>query len=227
MGFGILFLGYLITFIGAMTPIYAFTQFFGVLVLLYALSKLARHNKYFKGTFFLALVFLAQSIYTLVGYFVSWPKESAFAIAESYSLVIIVLVLHVFLMLAIRDIAIFTSLPKLRTRAVRNIITTGIYCILFALPRTNLISNTTFLQYLGLATVLFGIIWLILNAALIFSCYMWICLEGEENMDKSPLNVPFLNTINDAMNRGLDKIAERRAEKDREYIRTKKNQKKK
>ena len=56
---------------------------------------------------------------------------------------------------------------------------------------------------------------------------MWICLEGEENMDKSPLNIPFLNTINDAMNRGMDKIAERRAERNQEYINAKKNKKKK
>jgi hypothetical protein len=56
---------------------------------------------------------------------------------------------------------------------------------------------------------------------------MWICLEGDENMEKSPLNIPFLNTINDAMNRGIDKMAERRVEKNRDYIETRNNKKRK
>lgn len=227
MGFGILFLGYLVTFIGAMTPVYAFTQLFGVLILLYALSKLARHNKYFMITFGITLAYLAQSVFTLVGYFIAREEGSTFALIESYTLAAVVLAFHLFLMLAIRDIAIFTSLPKLMTRAIRNVITMGIYCILLLIQRTNFLTNEIALQYVGLASVLLGVIWLILNAALIFSCYMWICLEGEENMDKSPLNIPFLNTINDAMNRGMDKIAERRAERNQEYINAKKNRKKK
>ena len=227
MGFGILFLGYLITYVGSMTPVYAFTQIFGVLVMLYALSKLARHNTNFTVTFGITLAYLVQSVYTVVGYFMAWEDAGVLRAIEQYTGIAIVFLFHVGLMLAIRDIAVFTSLPKLKTRAIRNIITTVAYCLLTVLPHLGLITNATVAQYVTIASYLLGIIWLVLNAALIFSCYLWICLEGEENMDKSPLNIPFLNTVNAAMNRSIDKLAERRAEKNREYIDVKKNRKNK
>ena len=227
MGFGILFLGYLITYIGSMTPVYAFTQLFGVLVMLYALSKLARHNKFFASTLGVAGLYFAQSVYTLVGYFSAWEQGSTLYQIEKYSSAIVVFVFHLCLLLAIREIAIFTSLPKLQSRAIRNMIATAIYCILTVLLHLGVFPEGPTLQYASLASLLLGFLWLILNAALIFSCYMWICLEGEENMDKSPLNIPFLNTINDAMNRSVEKMGERRAEKNREYVNLKNSKKKK
>ncbi|MBO5110189.1 MAG: hypothetical protein J6D21_05655 [Clostridia bacterium] len=225
MGFGVLFLGYLITYVGSITPVYAFTQFFGVLIMLYGLSKLARHNKYFATTFGVSVAYLAQSVYTVIGYFSVWETGSLLYQIEQYSRELVVFVFHLFLLLAIREIADFTSLPKLKSRAVVNLITTALFCILNVLLHAGAMPESV-LSYAFLLSLLLRIFWVILNAALVFSCYMWICLEGEENMDKSPLNIPFLNTINDAMNHGLDKLAERRAEKNREYINTKKKKKK-
>ena len=227
MGFGILFLGYLITFIGAMTPVYAFTQIFGVLIMLYALSKLARHNTNFTITFWIAIGYLAASVYSMVGYFMQWKETDLLWQIDRYLGMAIVFLLHLFLLLAIRDISVSTGLPKLKARAMTNAITTAVYVLITVLPYFGLITDPTVVQYLRLASLLLGVLWLILNAALIFSCYMWICLEGDENMEKSPLNIPFLNTINDAMNRGIDKMAERRAEKNRDYIETRNNKKKK
>ena len=226
MGFGLLFLGYLITFVGAMTPVYAFTQVFGVLLMVYALSKLSIHNRWFKITLCAGLLYVLQSFYTLLVYVMGWGTDSVHGLTVQYSNAILVFTFHALLLVSIRRIAMDTELPKLKIRAVSNMITTAVYCVLTVLPRFGWISNETVVQYVALASVLLGVLWLILNASLIFSCYMWICFEGEENMEKSPINIPFLNTINDAMNRGIDKMAQRRAEKDRDYINTKNRKKK-
>lgn len=218
MGFGILFLGYLITYIGSLTPIYAYLQVVGVLIMLYALTRLFRHNKNFSITFYIGLLYFAQSVMTLVFSFFNPDENSVLYQIEKYSSAGIVLIFHLFLLLAIRDIAVSTSLPKLRSRAIRNLIMSFVYYGLTLLLPMGLITDQILLQYASLTAVILGFLWLIFNAALIFSCYMWICLEGEENMERSPINIPFINAANDFMNQGLDKMKARREEKNKEYM---------
>ena len=77
-----------------------------------------------------------------------------------------------------------TGVEKLRKNSVR----LAIYTVLFCFAEHFL---TTFLSWGGItlspeklagAQMLLGIACILINATLIWGCYMWICLEGDEDM---------------------------------------------
>ena len=57
--------------------------------------------------------------------------------------------------------------------------------------------------------LLFGFVYLILQAKLIFSFYMWICPEDDVEMNRRPSKIGMIN----ALNRISDKIDDRTVER--------------
>ena len=58
MGFGILLIGYFVTFAFSVSSYYFFADIIGILIMLYAFSKLSRYNRYFVDAMVPALGFL-------------------------------------------------------------------------------------------------------------------------------------------------------------------------
>lgn len=217
MGFGVLFFGYLI----GMNFVYnGFTDIISYLIILYALALLYRHNKFFKNSFYtllplsvLGTLFFVFEIISFIGI----EKGLDLVLIHSYYSVaaaILKLIYTVFLLKGIENLALELDIPTIRIKAFRNRLFILIYYPLFIFTELSQEGwAAKIAQYAFLPVMLFGFVCLILNAILFYSCYMWICLEGEENMQRSTSRFKFINLINKKEDALAEKIAERRKEK--------------
>lgn len=191
MGFGYVFLGCL--FFCNLTY-HNYTDVFAVALMLLGLSTLAPYAKGFKNAFrigipTLALAFLTFSleIIRLLSFFtIPTPITSALAIA---SILFKALFFFCFFM-GVEEVAKETDIPKLYAHALRSRFLTPVYAVMgLVLELSVFTTQTVFLKWFLLGYLVFGLIYVILNAKTIYECYILICYEGDENMDapKEPL----------------------------------------
>jgi hypothetical protein len=199
MGFGLLFIGYLLAFAFSVANVYMFFDVVGSLIMAYALMKLSPHAKFFKAAAALAagLAALGVALF-IIG--LAAPDAEALLDVMSYVKAAAVLAFHVLLMLGIKDIAGYTELPAIGRKALRNLIIGCIYIALsVVIPFTG-----DGAQYFYLPVLLYGYVWIIMNAALIYSCYMRICLEGDEDMEPKPSKYKIVNDIREKLDKAED-----------------------
>lgn len=199
MGFGILFLGYFIAFIGGLTPISMYTYVLGAGIIVYSLKNLIYENKLFVASIFTAgaleLVSIAVVIIKLFG-FDRLGIYSILSIIQSY----LAPTLSIVLFLAIYVIAKSVDLKKIQARVVVNIIVTSIY-IIFAV-----IFNFTRNDIIGLISIIAQIVSVLFALVIIFTCYMRICYEDDKDMSKSETGFKPL----DILNKGLNKVSKKK-----------------
>lgn len=232
MGFGLLFIGYLFTFrIATQSSGFDFLpDIVGYLIMFAGLSKLALYGKGFRYAKLLLIPLIAAGGVTLVfqsldlaGYSLN---EIFTDISQATDIVtqIFLFAFHVALFVGIRDIARETDLPKVAFRAVRNLSITVFYYLVVLLSRLPVLGALP-QRYVGLFVFLLGILWILMNLVLIFSCYMRICLEGDEEMPVKPSRFAVVNRMNAKIDAALDKT-ERVGKETAEYRRKKKKKKK-
>ena len=199
MGFGILFLGYFIAFVGGLTPISMYTYVLGAGIIVYSLKNLIYENKLFVASIFTAgaleLVSIAVVIFKLFG-FDRLGIYSILSIIQSY----LAPTLSIVLFLAIYVIANSVDLKKIQARVVVNIIVTSIY-IIFAV-----IFNFTRNDIIGLISIIAQIVSVLFALVIIFTCYMRICYEDDKDMSKSETGFKPL----DILNKGLNKVSKKK-----------------
>jgi hypothetical protein len=217
MGFGYLFIGYLLAFNFTYRT---YTDIFSVLLMLLGLSTLKRYAKGFSRAFYAGIPFLAVSfasftvsIGQLLGLF-SVPLElsSFFAVSAP-----ILQAVFLFLtLLGVSEISRETDIPVLDARALRNrIFTPPFYGLAVLLNTRDLFAYTNEVVWVfALAYMLFGLLYTFLNAKLFFECYMWICLEGDESMERKPSRFALINKLNEISDR-LDEKTLARKERER------------
>ena len=84
--------------------------------------------------------------------------------------------------------------------------------------------------YSTLPVLLVGLVVHFLNAKLIFSCYMWICPEGDEQMERGESRIGLINRIQKKTDAMEEEFARRRSEEENAKLRArieKKRRKKK
>lgn len=196
MGFGILFLGYVCTYLFSMTPFGIFTDVLGNLVLLYALRQLGQYNRFFRLSMYaagaLALCASANAALTVFA-----VDNAVLAVCLNVAKVVCVCFFHVTLLRGVGTIAADTGLLKLQKKAMRNMSLTILYIALslfLMLPFPDTVAAELNL-YVTLPVFILGLLWLVLNAVLLFSCYMWICLEGDEDMEVRESKFSIVNRV--------------------------------
>ena len=135
---------------------------------------------------------------------------------------IMVFAFHMLLLFGIRELATATELPKLSEKAIRNFVVGAFYFALSVFGTLNTPIKEDFTKYFGLPTLLIGLVWYILNIILIYSCYMWICLEGDEDMARKPSRFAFINRLNDSLEKKEQEAIRQTVERAREKRRKKK-----
>ncbi len=228
MGFGILFFGYIIMSVFSLNPFGALAQLIGYSVMLWALVKLSPYAKNFRIAKYTVIPLIATSVFSsvlTVSEKLGVSTSGFDAVKEMLNPVVAVLVLvfHFFLLFGIRELALFTELSKLADRATRNFVVGVFYYALTLFGSLDTPIKGDFATYFGLPTLVIGLVWFVLNIVLIYSCYMWICLEGDENMERKRSRFEFINKLNDA----FDKKEEDAIKSTLEYAHSKKRKKKK
>lgn len=200
MGFGILFMGYLITYLLSLNPYAAVTRLAGYIVCLVALGNLRRHNRWFAYTHMVCIPLLAFSagnaaieiVSRILGERAPVGLSTATDVMEVV-MTLMVLVFHACLLLAIYTIAKDTDLPRLARSARVNLVVTAGYAVLTGIWALPVELGESDGMTLNLMLFLLQLVWIFLNLFLLFRCYMWICLEGDEDMAQKPSRFAFVN----------------------------------
>ena len=192
MGFAWMFLGYILL-LGTNFEILGVTlditpDVVGFLLLSHGFSVASRYCDCFRvskivgavGVPFSFVYLAAELSYSLEIFQLSpvWLK------AINYGYAVFKLIFSLCLLYSLYLISAQTGVEKLRKKSVR----LAIYTVLFffaehflpsTLPRFGIVLDNA--KTAGLQMLL-GICCILINATLIFGCYMWICLEGDEDM---------------------------------------------
>jgi hypothetical protein len=192
MGFGWMFLGYILL-LGTNFEILGVTlditpDVIGFLLLSHGFSVASKYCDCFKISGKLCFVGIPLSLAYLLTELaaslelVSFSPSVLLWVGYIYSL--FKLIFSLCLLYSLYLISAQTGVEKLRKKSIR----LAIYTVLFFFAEHFL---TTFLSWGGItlspeklagAQMLLGIACILINATLIWGCYMWICLEGDEDM---------------------------------------------
>ena len=229
MGFGILFLA---DFLALVVPL-SYLKVIGYAGVAWALTKLKDYRPAFmKAVWWLiplgvcCLYHIAGSVTQLLPYFgMPVPELPIFGttVTAIVSMVECALTLcfHFAFLRALRGFAAELELPAIAKRADWGLwlvgLQTSTYVVALALELAGV-----GLQLLSVLAFLLQFVWAIFNLVNLFTCYMYICPEGDEDMERKPSRFGFVNEIREKMDE-RDRIAREREA----AARDRKNKKKK
>ena len=191
MGFGILFFGY--TIILCMSAYGVLPSFIGYFICMYACLKLSEYEERFKisaiGFAAGGSIMLMQSVMQLV---VLTDGNTLLSDFSGLTVPFFELVLYgvqMTLLPALVAIAGDTGRVKTVFACKRNMILFPLMYVLFIVANVMISSGSAYSGYLLIYLTLSRYAVLILTMIQVFSCYMWICREGqEEEEEESALN---------------------------------------
>ena len=192
MGFGWMFLGYILL-LGTNFEILGVTlditpDVIGFLLLSHGFSVASKYCDCFKISKIFGIIGVPFSLLYLLTELstsleiVSLAPAALKAVSIAYA--VFKLVFSLCLLYSLYLISAQTGVEKLRKKSIR----LAVYTVLFFFAEHFL---STFLSWGGIvltdeklagAQMLLGICCILINATLIWGCYMWICLEGDEDM---------------------------------------------
>ncbi len=192
MGFAWMFLGYILL-LGTNFDILGVTlditpDVVGFLLLSHGFSVASQYCDCFKISKVLATAGIPLSLIYLTAELSSSMEIVSFSGAWltviNYGYAVFKLIFSLCLLYSLCLISAQTGVEKLRKKSIRLAIYT--VCFFFAehflpslLPRFGIVLDASKISGLQM---LLGICCILINATLIFGCYMWICLEGDEEM---------------------------------------------
>lgn len=189
MGFGYVFIGYLFMYSFPYKGIDVLPDIIGFIIAYIGVRNLSDYGcgwdnlKRFFG------ILLPASSITLVTQVLKATTEGLLVYdIWAYFYTAVLLVYNVMLLVAVYHIADDTEVLSIKAKAQRNLVLGIIYyaiMLVVNIPHHTVQSLNAYISTklpLGLILFLFGYIWQFLNLAVIFSCYMWICQIGDEDM---------------------------------------------
>ena len=196
MGFGTLFIGYFLL----LNLTYAsFTNVIAAAIMLLAFYKLSPVNQYFKYAVTASTVFLVFSLVDFgIGSYEMFMQRTSSALLVSVLSVIrcaIVGTLTVIMLRGIEEVAKEVDLDDTPTKAHRMAIASMVtYALWIALEAPLEFMGDFIPAVISVVTVLATIALLIVNLTIIYSCYMRICMPGNEDYTKDkPSRFTFVN----------------------------------
>lgn len=233
MGFGFLTVGYVFLldfFVPGGTFDYL-PNFIGYIIMLIGLMKLSVYNRWFRNAKILLYplipVGVALFVYDIIkaaGIASDGSVQTVFSYIGIAS-ALLCFAFHIVLLKGIIEIAKETELTKISSRALRNLFVTMLYYF-FYMTRDAVPADENARRIISLVVSLFGVLVIFLNTVLIISCYMRICLEGDEDMPVKPSRFKSVNRFNSKIDRALEKL-EKSGEESARYRQEKKSGKKK
>ena len=182
MRFGILFVGYIFLFVCKGVDI--FPDFIAYLIMFAAMLNLYRFNKYFNIAKYLLIPTIIIAVINYILHIFKLDLGNVNTIVNFINNILFI-VYHYYLYMGVKNLALEVNIPGIAKAALRNLYIGIVYTIFTLLVQFDIPVLKEYAFYIGPIFLLTGLIWIILTAVMIFRCYMWICLEGDEDM---PLN---------------------------------------
>ncbi len=182
MGFGILLIGYMISF--SLNP--GITDFIAYTIIFYAMLKLGDYNIFFrvaKLLSFAVAVFGMAGLMLTAGQFIGFVDASnTYIDLYDHASETLKIIFHIPLLLGISRISRETDLPKYSATAIWCIILDILYAVVYVLCFV----EPGLLRY---RMVMRGVT-MIIVAILVFNCFRMICKEGDENTPWYTVRLP-------------------------------------
>ena len=221
MGFGYLFVGYVLT---VNVVAHSYTDFIAYALMLLGMMTLKDYGPRLKTAYHAAWPLLAIGIIefllngaSFLGFspakLFDFPMTDAELLMEADLCNHILLLIFTFLLLrGLRMLARETDTFALETRVFRNQIFAPLYHLPMAFLNMPFESEkvSTVQSYMVFPFLLFGFVYLILQAKLIFSFYMWICPEDDVDMERRPSKLGVINALNRISDKVDDKTLARK-----------------
>lgn len=240
MGFGLLLCGYFVmTMMSVGMAGYAFAAYLiGGVVTYLACQRLKDYNPRFLWTAVTAIVYVVLSLYYGVIFlqetflFSLIPTTGVLSTVVNAVLTAAEISLHVSILWSVLELGIELSIEKIKTQSVRNLILTGLWAIatvvLILFPRVAEYENQTITKLV----LLLQLVCYLLNAWLLYSCYVNICPADEEDgKPRKRSRFAFVNKINDKLDakaaKALQESLDYQAQKQREREEKRMSQKQK
>ena len=205
MGFGLLFLGYFMTFLMSMNPFGVIFRLIGWVIICRGACKLTAYNEYFVPVKYSAVAMILLSFldsgYQLFSYMYDNLLISFNVSSELMSNVILytqaagMLVFNLVLYVAARKIAADTGVQKIVVASWRNTVCILLYYVLYIIGRIPAPFVAEYNKIMGLPIVVLYILWIIFGLTLLASCYAHICDESDVEMERKPSRFEFVNKI--------------------------------
>ncbi len=218
MGFGLLFIGYFVTYLMSINPIGWLFRLIGYVIMLFSFTKLNKYNRSFGLPMYAAVALIVVSaveccmgiqeiLYnnlTIYDYLISME------ILETVNMIddAITLVFNALLIYAVRSIAKETEVGTVAYSAARNFFVIVGYYILCAIAYLPFGFVDTYKLYFSMPIYLLYFAWIILMLVLIFKCYANICDEADEDMPLKVSRFEFVNKIREETARREQKAAD-------------------
>lgn len=230
MGFGYLFIGYLVTFVLSL-PVAklgfgGLALLVGYAVMYYALWLLSHYNRSFLWAKYTLIPLLVTAVYEFTKNFdelLLWQSpvfSGVTATVMEWLTFALILFFNLSLLYGIRMLSYAVGLGHMSVAAVRNACFVVLYSVLLCV--TKLPVSETVKVYLSLPVVLLDIVWIFCNHLLILSCAKNICPAGDEDQPAKPYRFAFLNRIGEAYERNREKSIRQTTEQVEDYLRRKK-----
>lgn len=234
MGFGYLFLGYLIAFVLYLT---ANALRAGVLALIvgYALmlrgtSILKRYCPSFRYAEWTLWVLLLPTLYrvlsTLSDLFL-WdlPWLTAVAGVAGWVEFLLLMTFHAAMLMSVRELATEVGLPRTASFARWNLIVVALYAFVYLATNLPIPAMDGIRTYFTLSLTLLNLLFVILDLILLLSCNKDICREGEEEPPQKRYRWDLLNRIGDGYARTQERAVERKRENMETFLRRRQERK--
>lgn len=229
MGFGTLFIGY---FLLLNLTYYGFTDVIAASVMLLGLYKLSGVNKYFKAAAISSgalLVFslgeLGVAVYEM---FIGAINSPALVSVMCIVRCLIIGALTVLMLKGIEDVSREVDIENLPAKASRLTVATVVtYALWIILEAPLSFIDDYVLAVLSLVTILATLALIIINLTLIYTCYMKICMPGDEDITRGkPSRFAFVNEYRAKKAEREEELARERAERMKKRLDGKKGKKK-
>ena len=183
MGFGTLFVGWLTLFYFRSVDI--FPDIIAYIVMLVGMKKISSHSEYFRTAMYTVYALIAVGLVGDIMQITAAVTDISFGMAQSIVSIVSGVVLLAFTYLLCRAIMMLAGeleLTKLVSKARLNIVLAVIYCVLTAVSLC-MPAGAKFTAYIAMSGIILGIVWMLHGAVMIYGCYRYICLEGDEEME--------------------------------------------
>lgn len=179
MGFGLLLIGYFLSFAMALSGSSYFIDIAGGFLMSYALLKLAEFSDKFKRSVPYSLAFTIASFAVSMISLLSLGELASLAAGTIRA--VTVLLLHLYMLIALEDMAKGADDEKLAQKSRRNlIIVIGYFALFGILTLCEIFFDDTLKIYSEAFLYLYRVTWLVLNLLLLHSAYAKLYIEGTE-----------------------------------------------
>ena len=199
MGFGILFFGYFVMFAFSLSSMYFFADIIGAVITAYAFTKIAQYNRYYNTATVFALLFLLFSAVKAADLMFDIYPDGYISLAVNMLRLAAAAVMHIFMFLGARGIALGAGAAKLPKNAERNMVMTLLYYASYAVITNITINDEVLDGYLDMMLLLYFLVCFILNLVFIYRCYAVLAPADEDITERKPSRFKLINKIDAKM----------------------------